>query len=367
MSPEFIDRASFEKLVRAEGDPLVSIYVPVDREAPGAPKAPITLRNLLALAKDALINGGMRPTKALELLAEAARLGDDSHVWDPPGDSIAVFVSPDRMRVFRLPNLVGERVDVGSHFCVLQLLPALEFASDFYALILDQARVRLMRFGPGIDEEEDLELEVSRSLEAFLAHSRADKGNQVHTAGRAGAAGTIIRHGSTDPGVDERARLRRYAHAIGRAVEARLPTPDAPIVLVGTREFQDAFRGTYVHDRLAEKGVFRSPAGMSNRKIRAAVYPLALRSNGTEHEVDLRRYQAVVGTGLTSCWLQEILAEAKAGRVETLLVSAGQAPATETDQLDETVRATLLGKGKVCVVRSDQLPEDVPAAAIFRY
>ena len=79
-----------------------------------------------------------------KMLEPASKLLQDSHFWQHQSDGLAIFLSSNRARRYRLPLNFAELVVVADHFHISPLLPLFTGDGQFYILALSQNEVRLL-------------------------------------------------------------------------------------------------------------------------------------------------------------------------------------------------------------------------------
>src|SRR5688572_7732156 len=101
-------------LASVRATPAVSIYLPTHVTGEAGLQDAIRLRELLHQAEDKLQSQGMRRCDAKELLVAAGNLPHESDFWEARSQGLAVFVSPELFRAYRLPIEFGESLTVHS-------------------------------------------------------------------------------------------------------------------------------------------------------------------------------------------------------------------------------------------------------------
>jgi hypothetical protein len=136
---------------------------------------------------------------------------------------------------------------------------------------------------------------------------------------------------------------------------------------------------------LVMQGVTGNPDDLSVDALREQAWQIAGPLFQHKRQAAADRYREMIGTGLASYDLREILAAAYAGRNDTLFKVAGEAQwgtfdaaaATleahaeqqpdDEDLLETAVAQTLIHNGGVYVVEAAEMPTNAPLAANFRY
>ena len=83
--------------------PSVSIYVPTSPLTHEAQASRIEFKNLWRAAADQLGDAGCTTRDLGEMEEEAADLIDDDAFWEVQANTLAVFLTPERVLTYRLP------------------------------------------------------------------------------------------------------------------------------------------------------------------------------------------------------------------------------------------------------------------------
>jgi hypothetical protein len=102
----------------------VSIFMPTHRAGTETQQDPIRFKNLLREAEERLLASGLGTPEAHELLKPAQRLLWDVHFWRHQSDGLALFLSPEVFRCYRLPFDFEELVVVTDRFHIKLLCSA---------------------------------------------------------------------------------------------------------------------------------------------------------------------------------------------------------------------------------------------------
>ena len=118
-------RRQIERLLQADGDHLVSIYLPTTPITPEADASRIAFKTLAAAAVAELGASSAADREAIE--QALAELHDDGDFWAEQAHSLAVFADGEGLRSFRLPNRLTAAVQVADRYYVKPLLRTVTF------------------------------------------------------------------------------------------------------------------------------------------------------------------------------------------------------------------------------------------------
>lgn len=357
-----IGREELGTLLRAQGSPCVSIYMPSHRSGPEIRQDPIRLKNLLRRAEERLAELGTPPPEARAVLAPAEALLGDSAFWRQQGDGLALFLSPASSHHYRLPVDFQELLVVTRRFHLKPLLPLFAHDSHFYILALSQNQVRLYRGSPSAMGEVALP-SLPGGLDETLLRFDAEKQGEIHS-------GTAI---------------REYCRSINGAVSGHLAGESAPLVAASVEFLFAAYREVNTYPALMDDCIPGNPESLRPDALHARGMSVAARAFGKAVESALERYRRLAGTDRSSSQIGPVLRAAHEGRVDTLLVAVGiqrwgaygpsdgslllrdEPEPGDEDLLDRAAVSTLASGGSVYAVRPEEMPLGAPLAAIFRY
>ena len=383
---DFLTDADFEALIEKRAECCLSVYLPTHRALPEARQDPIRFKNLLREAESGLASRGLRAPEIEDLLKPARDLLDDPLFWRYQATGLAVFLSRERCREYRLPISFPELLVVSDRFHIKPLLPLLSSDDRFFILALSLNNVRLIEgtlYGAG-----EIELQnVPGSLKEILRGYDFDEQLQFHTrAQQAGAERAAVFHGHGSGTEDIKPRISEYFRQIDEGVLARLRNQNAPLVLAGVESLFPLYRGVNSYPGLLEEGIAGNPESLSAEELRQRAWEIVEPRFVRERQDANDHYQDLVGTGRTSSDLQEVVTAAHDGRIEVLFVAIGvqiwgsfddesrsvlvheqQAEAGDLDLLDLCAVRTLLNRGTVYAVAPEIVPDLGPVAAVFRY
>jgi hypothetical protein len=382
-----LSRAELRTLTERYEGWCVSIFMPTHRAGAEIQQGPIRLKNLLGQAEERLVASGLRTPEAQELLEPAQRFLSDSLFWQRQSDGLAIFLSPELFRHYRLPFDFEQLVVVAERFHVKPLLPLLSGDGRFYVLAISQNEIRLLqgtRYSVG---ELDLE-EVPSSLAEALRYDDPEKRFQFHTTTRTpGGRGErpAAFHGHGVGANDAKTDILRYFHRVDEGLQDLLHDEQSPLVLAGVDYLLPIYREANTHPRLVDEGIEGNPEEMRaeelHRQAWAIVHPLFLAAQ----KEAVAQYERLAGTGQTSNDVREIVPAAYHGRVQTLFVAVGlqqwgsfdpgtnairlreEAEPSDEDLLDFAAVQTFLNGGTVYAVEPEKVPAETPLAAVFRY
>lgn len=390
---DLFNREDLNALATITGELCVSLYLPTERIETEQAQNPIRLKNLLKQVRTTLRDRGMREREIESFLKPAAARVEDAPFWVNQSDGLAIFISKEEFRFWRLPLRFESICYVGSRFHLKPLFPIIATNNSFYLLQLSKNAVRLFQATHhGMNEVESNE--IPDNIADALPFDELEKQLQPHAGSRAGRDRTdMIFHGQGGGGSDDirskpQDQLRRFFREIDNGLSETLQGEDAPLLLAGVEHYLPIYRsvnsyGNLVAGQIVAGNVEHTHVQDLHRKAWGIVEPIFLRDQADSIE---RFKNATGGNGaITSTNLEDILPAAMYGRVHTLFVPVGQhawgrydAGAQtitlsesyqdgDDDLLDLAAVHTYLNSGAVHALRTDTMPSGTSLAATFRY
>jgi hypothetical protein len=382
-----IDRAELLRLATPTDWPCVSIYLPTDPIDTGGVADQLRLKNLLRRAEGELIAAGIRTSDARELLAESRQLARDLKFWAAGAKGLAMFLRPGRLEHLRTSLAFDETVVLGCRYHIKPLLPLLGNTGRWYILVISQHGAQLIAAST-CDAAESLSVPgMPADMAATLNHDGADRGSQVHTAGRHGQSRKqdAVFHGQGGKPETHKDDLAAYFRTIDAAVHQIIHDQAWPIVLAGVGYLLPIYRSISDCPHILDQeltGNFELASASELRELSwPLVEPLFLRGR----QEALARFAELAGTGRTMADLTTVVPAAYEGRVDTIFVDVHATQWGTFDPSDREVRLdnpahrgdedlvdlvstqTLLHGGEVHTLQPDEMPGGGSVAAVLRY
>ncbi|MHB0856817.1 MAG: baeRF7 domain-containing protein [Anaerolineae bacterium] len=366
----------------------ISIYVPTIRKGSETGQNRIRVKNMLDEAEDRLIEAGVRRPEAKALLAPAKALEPDESFWNCQLDGMALFLSSDEMRVYRIPLHLEPMLAIGERFHIKPLLPLLSNDGRYFVLALSQHGARLLegtRFSLAEVQDMPETLVEALRLDDFPAEL------QFHTqtaepAARTGGRPAIF-HGHGGGEGDAKRLILEYFNRIDEALQPLLADERAPLILAGVDYLHPIYREASSYKHILHEGIAGSPDDITEDDLQEKAWRIVEPEfSGMRRQME-GRFQQLKGEGsdLASDDLGVIVAAALYERVDTLFVATDaqhwgtfdrealqvverdEPQPGDEDLLDLAAIHTLLNRGRVYADERTRLPGGGDAAALFRY
>ncbi len=350
--------------------PSVSIYVPTSPLTQQAQASRIEFKNLWRAAADQLGEAGCTTRELGEMEEEAADLIDDDAFWEVQANTLAVFLTPERMLTYRLPSRLQPVVEVADRYYVKPLLRAVTVPQSAFVLALAQGSVRLV--------------EVSADLPAFTVDVPGMPTDVAASAGKSSIADRApIRRIQGSEG--QKLRMRQYARKIDGALRDTLTGRTEPLILASAEPLASIYRSVNTYAHLANEIIEGNPERLTGADLAQAARGVIDRIN----EAHLRSLMAKFGEhkaqGRGTADIAEAARAATLGAIAELVVDidanvpgtidpdsgavslATEGSAATYGVIDEIIRRATATGASVIATRAENLPAGAALVALLRY
>jgi hypothetical protein len=387
---DILTRAELEQLMRKEQQWCISIYMPTHRTGVETQQDPIRLKNLLGKAEKQLSDRGMGRRDVQKKLEPVSKLLQDPYFWQHQSDGLAIFLSSNRVRHYRLPLNFEEFVTVMDRFHIKPLLPLFTGDGQFYILALSQNEIRLLLGTRHSVSQIDIG-QVGGSLAEAIPSDGHQTNLQLHSSGSTGGMsgrGPATFHGQGG-GSDENEKneLLRYFHLVSDGLTEFLEEDGVPLVLAGVEYLLPIYKEANTYPNLMDTVITGNPDLLSAGELHKSAWDIVSPRFQAAHEEAVAQYRQLAGQASerVADTLEKIVPAASDGRVETLFIATGvqewgvfnpdtneiehhaQMESGDESLLDLAAVQTYLKGGTVYAVEPDKMPGGPSAAAVLRY
>jgi hypothetical protein len=362
--------ADIAALVAHRGAPSVSIYLRTTPLTQQAQADRIELKNLLKAAVAELEAAGTakRAIWPIEQAVEAV-IADDGF-WATQANSLALFVTPERIRSFRLPNRLANLAEVSDRFHLKPLIRAVTFPQTAWVLPIGMGAVRLVEVSADLPPHEVKVPDLPKDMAAAL-------GRRSH--------GERTGEGRSGEETSEHALLSRYARAVDQALRPVLAGDARPLIVAAAEPMASVFRAVSSYPHTAAEVIAGSADQTPDRALAEAARGVLDRLYAGEIEGLAALYATREAQGRATTDIAGAARAATFGAVDTLVFdmdsvvtgtvadadgAVGFSDAASADTygvVDEIARRTLQSGGHVVAARRDDVPGRGDLAALLRY
>ncbi|APD49013.1 hypothetical protein KQ302_03270 [Synechococcus sp. CS-602] len=360
-------RAEIEALMLNHGPARVSLVLPTTPLTQAAQGDRIVLKNLTEQAVEQLASHDKPEVLAIEELLHD--LIDDDDFWEVQANSLAVFVSPEGLRSFRLPNHLKPAVEVSDRFHVQPLLRTVTVNQSAYVLALAQNSVRLVGVSSDLPA---VELNLDGMPKDVASSARKTSIKDRSPSGRLqGSEGMKVHQ-------------VQYARKIDQALRVLLVGKETPLILAAAEPMQSIYRELQSYPHLARTAIQHNPETQSDAELASNARSILDELFRDELAEIHSLYALRTSQSRTTSDLVQAARAATYGAIQLLLIDIDDVtPGTVDDDgavtfadgpsaksyglVDEIASRALVTGAKVMGVRKSDIPGEAKLAAILRY
>lgn len=379
-----------EDLIETTDKWCVSIYMPTHMTGREQQQDPIRLKNFLSQAHDQLVAHKVRHPDAQALLQPAENLLNDSYFWQHQSHGLAIFLSSDGVKIYRLPIEFEPLLVISHHFHIKPLLPLLSQNGQFYILALGLNQLRLLLATRDTVEEMEL-VDVPTNMEETVVgdaeESPVDFHVSYHNPHNSGSS-TLIFHGQGNQSQEEKnPKVLRYFHLVDRGLNTLLEGEIKPMITVGLDYLLPIYQEANTYPYMLKEGVSGNAEGVKISELHQRAWEKLAPIFAEDKKEHRQRFLELAGmqSDLAATDLTAVVKAAHTGQVDTLYVPLNkevwgkydpqthkvelgeeQTPGNK-DLLDDAAVQTLSKGGTVYALPAAEIPGGGDLAAILRY
>lgn len=383
---KLLTRDDLDMLAHHRQDPCVSIFTPLERGGPEKEQNRIRLKNVLRELEKRLAETGMRNSEIEEFLEPTESFLGNVRQWKQDSDGLALFLSPEVFRYYRVPSRFQELVVVSDEFHIKPLLPLLTGDGRFYVLALSQNDVRLLQCTHHSLRDVALPDETPTSLEEAQQYDVVTEGHVQYRSG-GGPSGGMVFHTQADDSdkAVHKKIVREFVRHVENGVKKVLSDEHSPLVLAGVKDIQALYREANTYHNLLDNGIDGNPDRAKAEDLKDAAWEIVGPMFKEVRDQAIGAYKRFEGTERASNDLDEVLEASLNGRVEVLLTDLNRhewgtydpdngfvylhyrQEGGDDDLLNRAALQTLLHGGSVFALETEEMPDGREVAAVYRY
>lgn len=358
------------RLVAERGSAMISIYLTTTPETQHIDAARTRLKQLTQDAVTQLEAVGVDKRTIWPIEEQLHDLMDDDDFWRVQANSLALFVTPDSLRSYRLPNHLSETVQVSDRFHIKPLLRAVSMPQHAFVLALAENEVRVIEL---LGDQPAQEIRVPDMPKDAASVAGTANVNSRSYSGRQGG------------GEGQKHHLRQYCRAIDAALRPVLAGRHEPLILAATDPLLSMYRSINSYPHLAEGAIVNSPVRVPPHELGAQAREVVDGINAESVAAFGELYAARENEGRATTQVARAARAATFGAVDTLLVDMDSVvPGVVDDEtgeitfdkdesavtygvIDEIAGRVIASGGKVLAVRRTDIPQEAELAAVLRY
>ncbi len=383
-------REDIVQLADMQADPSISFYMPLTPELDQQDKNRIQLKNMLTAAHTQLVaEYGFRTAEADAFLKPVQQLIAHGRFWGEPGSGgMAIFLTANEQTIYYLPVSFEQRMVVSDRFYLKPLLSLFAKNGRFYILALSLGQVQLLEGTQLGVREVPLGDDVPQNLDEAMQYDDPEERLQWHTntSSKTERPAAFHGHGVTNEEMKKENALR-FFQQIDAGLKAILPDEEhIPLVLVGVDYLLPIYRNANSYGRLLDEAITADPQSFTAEELHQRVWEEIMEPSFAQNQdAAVASFQDLAQTERASADLQEVVQAAFNGQIDVLFAAQDleqwglfdkkknkvatheKAKSGDYDLVDLAAVQTLMHRGTVYVVDREDVPQQQPVAAIFRY
>lgn len=363
-------RSEILTLAGTRAPSCVSIYVSTTPVTEAAQIDRIELKNLVKEAVRQREEAGTAKRDVAAIQASVDEVIGDDDFWAHQANSLALFVTPDRIRSFRLPSKLQSQVEVSDRFHIKPMLRAVTFPHSAYVLAVGMGAVRLVSVTADLPPEVVPVPDLPKDMADALGRRSHLKRSGDMTSGQ---------------GTSENALLTRYARAIDAALRPVLTGHEQPLIVAAAEPLGSVFRSVSSYPHTASEVIGGSADHTADHVLAAEARAVLDQIYAGEVAAIRDLYAVREEQGRATTDIARAARAATFGAIDTLLVDidevvlgtvsdedgtvtfADHAGADSYGVVDEIASRALKSGARILSARKADLPGGGHLAAILRY
>lgn len=383
-----IDRVSKHdllNLVQKQNDPCVTICLGTEKTGREIYKPAARLKKLAKTAQQKLAGHWMGESDATTFMQPVIELAQDHQFWQETERGLVMFLSADGFQKWRIASPVTEQLFVSSRFFVSPLVKTANSDQQFFLLSLSRSKVELF----DANESSIVKLNVPNlpaNLESALNLTSVERGVQSRTGSREGDGKNVgVFHGHGGKSETSKQDLKHYFRQINLALSSYLTEKRQPMILCCVSDQASVFREVNSYPYLMVDVVTGNTDRITENQLHQQASPIMREYARTVRQSAIETFRQNANTSRTSSEISAILAATHEGRVDQLFFDESarlpgefnsiqqtidyHASSSDVaqDLIEDAIAQTLLHRGKVFALISEEMPDEETMVATLRY
>jgi len=386
---DILEHKDLKQLINTSGEWCISLYMTAHRFGREQQQDPIRFKNLATRAEKKLLEYGVGRSEVQELMRPMENLITDNDFWQHQSDGLAVFLSTDFTRVFRVPSQFEEIVVISKNFYIKPLLPLVNGGGQFHILAISLNKIRLFLCTKYTINELELP-DMPTNLEEALFLDDPEKHLDFHTGTKSpGAHGSQPAkfHGQGGQSDNDEKNILRYFQYVNDGLKGMLKDESIPLVLAGVDYLLPIYHNANSHAGLLKEGLEGNPDEVDIKELHQRAWKIIKPIFDMDKLEAVKQFEQLYGkqSDRATDELKTVVKAAKYGQVETLFIPLNiqhwgrfevesdqvlldAEPGPENDELlNFAASHTFLNAGQVHTLQPDKIPGNGDLAAILRY
>lgn len=375
-----VSEKTISELINQNGEIFVTITLPTHKKGEESKQDPIRFKNLLSEAGQKLAAKISGNGKVEKLLKPATQLLDKPFYWSHLDRGMAVYITENSFRVYKLPYPVEAQVFVNDHFLITPLLPMTSMDGTFSLLTVSRQKLRLLQCTRNdvVDITPD---NITTSVDDYLEID-PEKQLQFHS-GSKGQKAVYFGHNANEE--DKMIVVEMYLREAEKEITSILNQSKNPLILVGLTENISLYKKINNYSRVLETEVQTHPDELSEKILRDKAWDIIKNHFLADMYRSLENYSES-STEKYSNNLGEIVEATVMGKSNTIFIAKDEQKWGFYDEENHTVQYSSNGNrsddvellnwlsitgfktgSKVYMLPKEEMPTHSTVAAEFRF
>tara|TARA_R100001143_G_scaffold63592_1_gene73059 strand:- start:187 stop:1314 length:1128 start_codon:yes stop_codon:yes gene_type:complete len=374
-----VSEKTINELINQDGEIFVTIALPTHKKGEESKQDPIRFKNLLNEAGRKL-EGKISGNGNIEKLLQPAReLLEKPLYWSHLDRGLAVYITENSFRVYKLPYSVKEQVFVNDHFLITPLLPMTSMDGIFNLLTVSRQKLRLLQCTRN-DVTDITPDNISTSVDDYLEID-PEKQLQFHS-GSKGQKAVYFGHNANEE--DKMIVVEQYLREVENEITPILNQTQNPLILIGLAENVNLYRKINSYNRLLDSDIQTHPDELSEKTLRDKAWDIIKDHFLADMYRSLENYSES-SKEMYSNNLGEIVEATVMGKSNTIFIAKDEQKWGFYDEENHTVQYSNNGNNddvellnwlsitgfkrgsKVYMLPKDEMPTHSTVAAEFRF
>lgn len=357
-----MNKQEIEELLTVSEPNCISVIVPTHRFSEGKSEDSLVLNKAIERVKNVFNHKQKSQNLLLTKLDELCKQIDFTHTKD----GLGIYISPAVSRLVHFPFPVKEKVNIGHHFDIRELLYYKNIA-DYFVLSLSKKSMRLYS-GKGDELNEIINDDFPRLYHETYEYAPPSMASSNSFSNKSY---------EKDKSVMQETRLKAFQRSADRILGKYLD-PHIPVLLSGgSKEVADYKKITKFQQHII--GSVLGNNEYNKNEVAEAAWDFIQEYAKRKRALLLSDFRELVGNNRVARGIKETLNAAQEGKGSMLLVekdleyknpsvkTAAMEQVPEADPIDKIIKTVLEKKGKVTFMDKGTLEDFGGIALILRY
>ena len=251
-----------KRLTNFDDSVCISIFENTHNITNERKKDKLRFKNFIEELERELKKKDIRPSQRSEIIDPANEMLEDAMFWTYQSCGLAVFLSSNWSRFYKLPVTVGNTATIDKRFFVRPLLSYFDSNSKFFLLSLNQNGCQFYEGSVnGLFKVEVEGLEEALKSKELL---QAEKQLQLHSTNAGGAAASYHGHREAE---QHKTRIHEYFQDVEKCIHNKLQGETAPLILAGVDYLHSIYKENNRYKYLQEQGITGNTKDMDHATL----------------------------------------------------------------------------------------------------